>query len=365
MRVLFLVSDGSWNARARAFVLAARGLAARGHEVMVACESECPVQVRVAQAELPVVALAPDASSTGDTMQLRRTLQEKAVDVVFVHTEAELLVASSAVRLGRGAGAVIRRIPPFEVANQGRGARLATRIAPTGLLFSTEADRNAADVGRHRIPSAVAPLSVDPTEHERAAEITKAMLGAPKECRLIVCVHDGGDKRKVFTVLRTLALLAPRHPELHLAVVGATRPDELRMHGAALGINALVTYIGATDNELSVIRAADVGWIAADGDGAALAALDFMACHTAVLAERSPLTEHYVADGIVGLLLAPADSTTTAASVAEFLAKDEQRVAMGNAGHARLQREFSYEAMIRGFEQAMAGAVERGAQPVA
>lgn len=362
MRVLFLVSDGGWSARARAFLLAARGLSARGHDVVIACESERPVQIRAAQSEVPIISLDQDSSTAGTAWQLRKVLQERDVDVVFVHSEAELLIASSAVRLGRGAGAVVQRLSPFAVANQSRKTRIATRIAPTGLLFSTEADRQAADVTRYRVPPAVAPLSVDLTEHESAREVTKASLEVPPESRLIVCVHDGVDKRRVMTVLRTLALLAPRHPELHLAVVGAARQDELRMHGAALGINPMVTYLGARDDEVSILRAADVGWVAADGDAAAFAALDFMAFRIPVLAERNPLTEHYVADGIAGLLLAPADPTTTAASVTAFLAKDEQRVAMGNAGRARLQREFSYEAMIRGFEQAIAGAVERTAQ---
>lgn len=365
MSVLFLVSEARWSAGARAFVLAARGLAARGHAVMFACESETPVQVRAAAAGVPVVALQRSASAAGDTWQLRRTLQDKGVDVVFVHTDEEHLVASSALRLGRGAGAVIRRIPPFTSAT--RGSRVATRIAPSGLLFSTEADRNAAaDVasGRYRVPSAMAPVGVDPAEHDRTSEITKVSLGAPPESQLIVCVHDGGDKRRVFAVMRTVALLAPRHPELHVAVIGGARQDELRMHGAALGINQKVTYLGAREDELSIMRAADVGWITAEGDAAAFAALDFMACRKAVIAERSPLAEHYVSDGVAGVLLAPADPTTTAAAVAAFLTKTEQRVAMGNAGNARLQREFSFEAMIGGFEQAIAGAGGRSARTV-
>ena len=103
MRVLFLVSDAAWSARARAFVLAARGLVARGHDVMVACEAECPIQVRAASSAVPVVALRPDASAAGDTWQLRRAFQEKGVDVVFVHTDEEHLIASSALRLRGGA----------------------------------------------------------------------------------------------------------------------------------------------------------------------------------------------------------------------------------------------------------------------
>ena len=363
MRVVFLISEKSWSGSARAFILAAQGLAARRHEVTVACESDSPVQVRANEAEMPVILIPPDASTASNTWQLKGALRGKDVDVVFVHSDAELMIASSAARLGGGVGAVIRRVPPFAMLNPGRKARFASRIATTGLLFSTEADRQAANVKGHRVPSAVAPLGIDLARHESVRAATKASLGAPPSSRLIVCVHDGADKHQVSTVLRTLALLAPRHPELHLALVGEGRVDELRMHGAALGINMLITYLGSRDDELSIIRAADVGWVAAEGDAAAFAALDFMAYSIPVLAERNPLTEHYLADGIAGVLLAPADPTTTAAAVAAFLAKDEQRVAMGNAGHARLQREFSYEALIRGFEQAMGVAIEPSAPP--
>jgi glycosyltransferase involved in cell wall biosynthesis len=362
MRVLFLISDASWSARARAFVLAARGLASRGHDVMLACESECPVQVRAAASSITVVALNPDASAAGDTWQLRRALQEKSTDAVFVHSDEEHLVASSALRLGGGAGAVIRRIPPFAAV---KASGFAGRIAPSGFLFSTEADFKAAAQSAQRVAPSYAPLAVDPAEHDAVTPVSKVSLGAPPNSRLVVCVHDGNNKTSVLMALRTLALLAPRHPDLHLAIVGTTRHDEVRMHGASLGVNSMISYVGAREDELSIIRAADVGWIAADGDGAAFAALDFMASRIAVLAPRSPVTEHYVVDGIGGKLLAPADAATTAATVASFLEKNDQRAAMGNAARARLQREFSFDGMIDAYEQAIAAASGRAAQTVA
>ena len=359
-RLLFLVSQSAWSANARAFVLAARGLGARGYEVMLACKSECPVQVRAAASQVEVVSLEPDASAAGDTWQLRRTVQDRALNAVFVHTDEEHLVASSAVRLGRGGARILRRIPPFAVVESGTRFRLASRLAPSALLFSTAADRDAADLKQSRTLSAIAPLGVDTAEHEAATPVSKVSIGAPANARLIVCVNDGVNAQRALVALRTLALLAPRHPELHLAIVGAAQQDELRMQGAALGINTKVSYLGAREDELAVLRAADVGWIAATGDAAAFAALDFMACGVPIVAERSPLTEHYVADGIAGILLAQSDPTTTAGGVASFLARDAVRVAMGSAGRTRLQREFAYEAMINGFEQAI---TERTPQP--
>lgn len=328
MRVLFMVSDGDWNASARAFMLAARGLAARGHEVEIVCAAECPVQVRAKAASVPVTNLA----NMGSTLELRRKLD--GVDVVFVHSESELVSAGSALALGRGKGRVIRREMPFRAMPLGAGARLVSRFATTEV--------------------AVPPLGVDIAEHDAATPVARSALGVPSKGRLIVCLFDG-QKKNVLTPLRTLALLAPRHPDLHMAVIGADRPDEFRMHGAALGINAMVTFLGARNDELAVMRAADFGWIAADGDAAAFAALDFAGCRVPVVAERNRLTEHYVADGVAGLLLPPADPAITAASVAAFLARDDARASMGNAARARLEREFALTAMIDGFEQAIRG----------
>jgi hypothetical protein len=340
MRVLFMVSDGAWNASARAFVLAARGLASRGHDVQIACAAECPVQVRAKAANIPVMSIA----KVGSTFELRGKLQ--GIDAVFVHSKSELVTAGSALALGRGVGRVIRRVAPFTVAESGAGARFVSRFAATELLYSTDADAKGG--GR------VAKLGVDTAEHDAAGAAVRTAIGVPAKGRLIVCVFDG-QKQHVLTPLRTLALLAPRHPELHVAVIGAERPDEFRMHGAALGINSMVTFLGARNDELAVMRAADLGWIAASGDAAAFAALDFAGCRVPVLAERTPLTEHYIADGVGGLLLPPADPAITAASVATFLAQDEARASMGNAARARLEREFTYSAMIDGFENAITG----------
>jgi glycosyltransferase involved in cell wall biosynthesis len=177
------------------------------------------------------------------------------------------------------------------------------------------------------------------------------------------------DRRKILVLMRLVALLGERHRELHLVILGGPRQDELRLEGAALGVNARVTYLGAREDELSILRAADVGWIAAEGDAAAFAALDFMAFGTPVIAERTPLTEHFVADGIAGILLprseSPLELTTVAAMVTAFLAKTEQRAAMGKAARARLEREFSFDGMIRGYEEAISPATPRAVQTVA
>lgn len=363
MRILFLVAESHWTGRARAFALAARGLASRGHEVFFACDESSPAPTHLDGATVTMIPIKRSSMAGGGTLQLRSELRERGVDVVFVHTDAEHLTAGSALRLGGGRGAVIRRIPPFALAGNAMSGRFATRLAPSGLLFSTEADRRAAAASRHALPSELAPLGVDAAEYDAGTPVARGTLGVRPDARLIVCVHDGGDKRGVLTAMRTVSLLSPRHRELHLAIVGAPHMDELRMHGAALGINAMMTILGARDDELSVLRAADIGWIASEGDAAAFAAFDFMAMRIPVIAARTPLTEHYIPDGIAGVLLPPGDPPSTGARVATFLAKQAQHAAMGNAARAKLQREFTLATMIDGFERAAGAATGRSAQP--
>jgi glycosyltransferase involved in cell wall biosynthesis len=167
-------------------------------------------------------------------------------------------------------------------------------------------------------------------------------------------------RARVATVFRTIGLLAPRHPDLRLVLIGPGSDDEeLRMHAAALGITRMVSYLGDREDRLSVLAAADAGWVIASSDDAAYSFLDLMALRIPVLAERSDVAQRYVADGIGGVLLPPGDAPATAAIVATFLASDEQRAAMGNAAHVRVGRDFSERAMVDAFARVTDAARDR------
>jgi glycosyltransferase involved in cell wall biosynthesis len=140
---------------------------------------------------------------------------------------------------------------------------------------------------------------------------------------------------------------------LRLAIVGpGAEDDDLKMHAAALGITEIVAHVGQRLDQQAVLSAAELAWVAAGGDNAAYGYLDLMALRVPVLAERDPLSQRYVADGICGVLLAQPDPGTMAARIAVLLAHEERRMAMGNAGRARVTRDFSEREMIDGFERA-------------
>ena len=359
MRTLFYVGETGWSGSARAFVSAAKALASREHQVTIACCGDSAVERHALEAGLETVRIEPASFFGTDAWGLRRVLQERFVEVVFVHTDREQLIASTALRLA-DRGAVIRRVPVFEHIDLDRTPRLARRAAASGLLFTTEAELKAVDTSSLPIPAAVAPLGVDVATYDALRPANRATFGAPASALLVACAYEPNGRPHLLAALRTVALLVPRHPELHLSIVGrGSQDDDLRLHAAALGVAKAVSFLGERDDALAILRAADVGWVAATHDDAAFAFLDFMAMRIPVIGERNAVSQHYIADQIAGILLSPSDPSYTASSVAAFLAQAERRTAMGNAGRARVQREFPETAMVEGFERAADGAGNR------
>ena len=361
MRALFYHGAPEWSGRVRAFAAAADGLVTRGWDVGFACLEESPVQERLARSSFEVVGVPEGTMWLDPVKRLKQIMNDRFVEVVFVHGDHDQFVVAMALRLAERA-AILRRMCSGESDTGRLMTRLATRSVATGYLFDSETELSAAELPSKRINAVVAPLGVDIASYDAIRATPRPSLGAAANDRLVVCVYDRRGPARSATVFRTFAMLAPRHPELRLAIVGAGSDEEdLRMHAAALGLTRTVTYLGERDDQLSVLRSADLGWVVASGDDAAYAMLDFMALRVPVIAERGQQAQRYLSDGIAGILLPAGDIPANAATLAAFLAHDEQRVAMGNAGRTRVARDFTVNAMIDGFEAAATAARERSA----
>lgn len=360
MRVLFHHGTPAWTGCARLFAEAAQGVAAAGHTVVFTCPPDSVVEQRVGA--LPDVVLAPlqpGGSWLDESGRLRRVLREHFLEVAFVHTAREHLVAAGAMRAAER-GAVVRRLAEARPLVLGRTERAAALLAATGYLFASDEDRREARLPRGTLTPVVAPTGIEVETYDAVKAAPRPSLGVPAGGRLLACVVDEQSRTRIATVLRTVAMLAERHPELRLVLVGpGADHEDLRMHAAALGIMGLVGFLGERDDALAVLRTADVGWVVAEHDAAAFGCLDFMGLGTPVVAERGTIAARYVADGITGTLLPPGDAPAAAAAVATLLAQDDVRRTMGRAGRVRAGREFPLAATIAGFLAAAEAARDR------
>jgi len=360
MRILFYHASADWTGSTRAFAALARGLSERGHAVTFACPADSPAEQRLDFGVYEVLGLEAGASALVTLQRLRRALRERFIQVVCVHTEAEQITAAAAARMAERA-AVLRRIPSGGCLTLGAAARASMRLTATGFVLATEDDRRrAAAASSGRLAPAIVPIGVNATRYESLRAASLSSVAAPTTAGALVCVFDPAGRAAAANVVRVMGLLAPRHPDLHLVFVGpGSDNEEFRMHAAALHILPRVSFLGPRDDALSVLALAELGWVVAQGDDGAYGAIDLSGCRVPVIAERGSAAQPYVPDGITGVILPPGDAHEAAAVIARLLAHEDQRVAMGSAGHARVVRDHGEAPMIDAFERAVVTAGDR------
>ncbi len=358
MRILFYDDVGAWTGAARVLARAAHGLASLGHGVTFVCPAESLLERHLTFGSFEIVP-TPPLTRAAAAWRLHRELSQRFVEVVFVSSARAHVLASFASRLAERA-AIIRRIGHGETLRA--DGPLALRLTATGFVFAAQEELRRSRLPRAaRLEPFVVPLGVSPDDYADVRPAAPLVMSASDTAaRHVVCVYDPAGRAAGATVMRVLGMLAERHRDIRLTLVGAgSQSDDLRMHAAALHITGRVTFLGARDDELEVLRTAELGWVAAGGDAGAWGLLDFAALGVPVLAERSALSRQYIADGISGLVLPHGQPADAAGMVAHLLASPEGRKAMGAAARARVYREFGERDMIAAFERAALAAGDR------
>jgi glycosyltransferase involved in cell wall biosynthesis len=391
VHVLFLHTAREWSGTARLFARAGRGISERGAKVTLLVAPDSNVHLAVSPRRDPgqarhtpipepfeIIPFATDGFFFSAARRLKGIFRRWDADAVFVSTDREHLIASTACWMSRN-GSIVRWTPAGKRLEMGLSGRLAARLTPTSYLFASDSDLRAAIVPKNAIESSVAEIGVDvstyPANGEKApavegdaqlsdpkqAERGDAPLSEPKEVarKYIVCVYDPTSRGRAATAIRTMSMLSPRHPNLRLMIVGPGSDDEdLRMQAAALRVLHLVSFLGERDDVISLMQDAHLGWVVADTG--AYGILDLMALGVPTVASEDGVAQRYIANGISGALYPPDDSASTAAAVAGMLTKDDARETMGKAARTRVAREFPETATIEGFDRAANNARTKG-----
>jgi hypothetical protein len=354
MRLTFVTMATDWNGSVRAFALAARAFAAAGDDVHFIVPPDSNVQEHVAREPYVVEPLDLTGWWLSRALRLSRALSHHRTDVVFVHTESEHLAVALSAPV-RGKRGIVRRTPSGQPISLGWRTRFSARLARTTFLFGSEDEARRALVPRKLGKSFAAPLGVDPDQMrgDGAAEQEEA-----PDLHHVMCIYDGVSRGLTALPIRTVALMAPRHPSIRLSIVGpGSDAEEIRMHLAALDVLPRVDLLGDREDVPQLLRGASLGWIACRNDDAAFAALDFMAAGLPVIAPDDRVCTQYVADGITGVIVRDEEATLAAGLLAGIIGNGErsgeQIAAMSQAARARLLREFPDKRMMEGFDNAV------------
>lgn len=154
------------------------------------------------------------------------------------------------------------------------------------------------------------------------------------------------DPRKGHRYLLEAAALARRRlPGTDLAVLieglGPER-EALERRAAELGLGGSVKFLGRQENIFDLMNAFDIFALSSTGlEDFPNVVLEAMSLGKPVIGTRVAGVPEQVADGATGLLVPPGDAEALAAAIAALAADPARRAAMGAAGKARFDSEFT------------------------
>ncbi len=174
----------------------------------------------------------------------------------------------------------------------------------------------------------------------------KAHLGLPPDHHLVLFVGRIEPLKGIDTLIRAMAMLVERHPELRrhtcVSIIGGEieperMDDEMRRLGrlrAQLGINDVVTFIGArAQTELPYYySAADVMVVPSHYESFGMVALEAAACGTPVIASNVGGLSFIVRDGETGFLVPEKNPQALAEKLHLLLTYPHLRQALGRQG---------------------------------
>jgi glycosyltransferase involved in cell wall biosynthesis len=322
-------------------------MAARGHDVVVACRAGGVLAERTRAAGLAV----REMRFRGDlwpaaALALASTLKEMRPDVVHLHDPHAV-----------SAGLLARRLAP------GRRALVATRrvdFALRGFLSRRKyaacdrviavSDAIAGVLRRGGLPAERVRLvyeGVPDRPAQPGGQDALRELGIPEDAPVVGNVAALTGHKDQATLLAAAARVGVRRPDARFVIVGE---GELRGRLEALsrdlGLERRCIFAGFRADLDRLIPAFTVFCLSSHMEGLGTSLLDAMAFGVPVVATAVGGIPEAVTDGVTGRLVPPRDPDALAAALVEALAHPARRAEWGRAGRQRFEERFTAERMV-------------------
>ena len=346
MRVLHVDSARGWRGGQNQVWLSARGMAARGHDVVVACRAGGVLAERARAAGLAVREMRFRGDLwPGAALTLASALRETRPDVVHLHDPHAVSAGLLARRLaGRRALVATRRV---DFALRGflsrRKYAACDRVIAVSEAIAGVLRRGGLAPDRVRVVHEGVP---DRPAQAGGREALRE-LGIPEDAPVVGNVAALTGHKDQATLLAAAAKVAVRVPEARFVIVGEGElRGRLEALSRELGLERRCVFAGFRADVDRLIPAFTVFCLSSHMEGLGTSLLDAMSFGVPVVATAAGGIPEAVTDGITGRLVPPRDPDALAAALVEALAHPAQRAEWGRAGRRRFEERFTADRMV-------------------
>jgi len=361
MKTLHVNTERTWRGGEQQTLLLARGLAARGHGVDVACQPGSPMAERARQAGLSVREVKMRGEF--DLVAVRRLaalLRAGGHDVVHMHTSHAHTLGVLASLVARRARRIVSRRVDFSIHRTPlrlNGFKYRHGVHRYVAISRAVKDALVKDgVDGARIDVVSSGVDVDDLARRREAARSSGATRALRERlglgdRSPVIGHVGhltwhkGQKHLVAAMPRVLEA----HPRAVAVIVGeGGERAALEADVARLGLGGAVRLAGFVEDPVPAYGLFDVFVMPSVMEGLCTSILDAMTLEAVVVAAGAGGIPEIVRDGDNGLLVPPGDPAALAEAILRALADAPLRERLRAAGVETVRRRFSADAMVDG-----------------
>lgn len=353
---LHLSTAKSWRGGENQIFLLARGLATRGHKVLVAAPPGSPLLERCVEAGVPSHALKVREIDPFGLVRLMKLLRRERPQILHLHDGHAVLPGQLAARTLASATTkvVAHRRTVFPLRSKWKYAGRINRVV--AISQAAKDCVVAAGIAPERVRVVYSGLDF-PAVDRAAGEKLRASLKLPPDARLIVHAAALTAEKRHADMLHALALVRSKMKDktsgnVQLALAGSGVEDQnLRELARSLGIADCVHFLGFLRDVNPLWAAGCMALYASEAEGLCTALIEAQAAGLPAVVTRAGGMVEVVEEGITGRVADVGDRSALAERMTELLVDDKTRTAMGLAASERARRLFSAQAMVDGIER--------------
>jgi glycosyltransferase involved in cell wall biosynthesis len=351
MRIVLSNASYAWGGVHQVTEVLARGLQARGHDVVVFVRPDSPLEERmrgVAPVEPILKGMDLSPLAVG---RAAAALRRHRPDAVLTLMKKDVRITGPAARM-LGIPVVVRH------AND----RPFGRSPHYRLLYGTVAAHHVANSRATRdtllrsapwlAPDDVTVIhnGIDP---EPFASAVAAELLVPADAPVVGFIGRFDERKGLLDLARAWPAVAAALPDAHLVLVGKG-PAEAAAR-ALLDGAPRVHWLGFRRDVAAVLKAMNILAVPSHWEGFGLVAAEALAAGVPVVAADASSLPEIVRDGREGLLVPAGDVDALAAALVRLGRDPAERRRMGAAGPPRVAAEFALDGMIDRYEALLSG----------
>ncbi len=361
MNIVHTEASCGWGGQEIRILEEARGMIARGHEVVVLCPPQARIFAEAPRRGVPAVALSIGRKNLRGLFAMRRWLRDHPVDVVNTHSSTDTWLAALASATLRSPPPLVRTrhisaAVPDNVASRWLYSGAVRHVVTTGEALRRQLIER---VGARAERVTSVPTGIDTALfHSGDKQEARRALGLDPQAHYIGIVATLRSWKGHLFLLDAFAALD--HPGWQLLIIG-TGPmrENIEAKVAELGIGGRIRLVGQQDNPEEWLRALDIFCLPSyANEGVPQAVLQAMLTALPIVTTPVGAILEAVQDGESALVVPPKDARALAAALGRLIADPALSERLGTSACRIAGADFSSKHMLDRMEGVFRSAME-------